>query len=444
VADYVGDFQGGAPAAGWNYLWNPSGKTSPAAGFVPLKWSNVAGAYNTTGGATRSWSGGAGHPDDYLSLAAWGGHPGQPGYNAIASYTIQPDDGAGLYRLADATIRKADGTTSPGEDGLNLLVYVNNYQSGAIQQVPTSGSLVSFDRTLGQLGVGDTVYVMASAAGNQTYDSFLGFDFTLQKSILSVAPPVTAPPMVPPPVIPHPAPPPVTPPTGVWVTVSDYVGDFRSGTPLAGWKYQWNPTGKLGSAAAFAPLKWSSVAGAYNTTGAATPSWSGGKGHPDDYLSLASWGGHPGQPGYNAIASYTIQAEDGDGLYRIVASSLMKFDAVKTGNEDPLSLTVYVNNTLRGSTVTAPTSGAAVNFDRDLGQLAVGDTIHVIIGAGGNQNYDLFKNFNFFIQKLMPAVALMASVPEPTSAALVALALCAIPAARRRRPRRFMTGRPSC
>jgi hypothetical protein len=299
---------------------------------------------------------------------------------------------------------------------------------------------------------------MAIAGGNQNYDMFKGLDFAIQKGAPAgapvipppvIPPPVTPPPVTPPPVTPPPVtpppvtPPPVTPPPVVppppseWVAIADFLGEFRGGGPAPGWKYLWNPTGKMGADAAFAPLKWSAVAGAYNTTGAATTVWSTGKSHPDDYLMLAWWGGHPGRPGYNVIVGYTIQPEDGAGEYRLAASALMKLDTTVSPGEDGLTLAVYVNNALRGPSLTADKAGAALVFNRDLGQLAVGDTIYVVIGAGANQNYDGFKNFNFAIQRLMPAVVHFAAamVPEPASKILLAAAIAGGAARRRRHSR---------
>jgi hypothetical protein len=228
----------------------------------------------------------------------------------------------------------------------------------------------------------------------------------------------------------------VPPPPTEWVAIADFLGEFRTGGPAPGWKYLWNPTGKLGSAAAFAPLAWSSVAGAYNTTGAATTVWANGKSHPDDYLMLASWGGHPGRPGYNVIVGYTIQAEDGAGEYRLAASTLMKLDTVASPGEDGLTLAVYVNNALRGPSLTADKAGAALSFNRDLGSLAVGDTVYVVIGAGANQSYDTFKNLNFVLQRLMPPVVHFAAAmaaPEPASGAMLAPLAIVICSARRKR-----------
>ncbi len=182
VSDYQDDFQIGSPAAGWKYAWNPNGTLGDSSKFSSLLWSNTAQAYNTTGGATQK-PGSKSHPDDYLYLTASGGHPGQPKYLPIAGYTIQAEDGAGLYRLADTSISKIDGVLSSKEDGVNVLVYVNNSLVGSASNVSTNGLLANFDRELGQLNVGDTIWVMVDPLKNQYYDSFAAFDFAIQKSV---------------------------------------------------------------------------------------------------------------------------------------------------------------------------------------------------------------------------------------------------------------------
>jgi len=180
VSDFRSDFQSGAPAAGWKYAWNPTGKLGNSATFAPLVWSNSAQTYNTTGGANMA-PGSKTHNDDYLHLTADGGHPGKPKYFPIVGYTIQGDDGAGEYRLVDSSIRKNDNVTSSKEDGLQVRVYVNNTAVGPAQSVTTDGLLSAFNRSLGQLNVGDTVWVMVDPLKNQYYDSFTAFDFSLQK-----------------------------------------------------------------------------------------------------------------------------------------------------------------------------------------------------------------------------------------------------------------------
>ena len=214
-----------------------------------------------------------------------------------------------------------------------------------------------------------------------------------------------------------------------WTTVADYQSDFKPGGPAAGWKYAWNPTGTLGNSQAFASLAWSNVAGAYNTTGAATRLPSGNQTHNDDYLVLFGNGGHPGKPNYLPIIGYTIQPDDGAGPYRLFDSSIAKWDSVLSNNEDGLGVLVYLNNTQFPPAKIVGTNGLTSTFDRDLGQLNVGDTIWVMVSALNTQYYDLFHKFDFSVQKLTA----LAPVPEPGTASLLIIALAGCHLRRRRR-----------
>jgi hypothetical protein len=179
VGDFKDDFRTGSPAEGWTYAWNPDGHVGNPSNFEALQWSDVAQAYNTTGAATMA-PGSRTHTDDYLALSAAVGHPGQPGYMPIVGYTIQDEDGAGFYRIADSAIQKADGNISASEDGLRVRVYLNDLQLNATV-VSTNGQVASFDQELGELSVGDTVWVMVDPLQSQWYDAFTGFDFSIQK-----------------------------------------------------------------------------------------------------------------------------------------------------------------------------------------------------------------------------------------------------------------------
>ncbi|MCI0335141.1 MAG: hypothetical protein L0228_18180 [Planctomycetes bacterium] len=182
IGGFQSDFQSGAPADGWTYAWNPKGKIGKSSGYVALQWSASELAYNTTGAATQlPGTKSKSHHDDYLFLSADGGHPGNKKYLPMAGYTIQDDDGAGYYRIADSSIYMTNSSLIPKEDGLGVLVYVNDRVIGPSQAVSANGWLANFDRELGQLSVGDTIWVMIDPLKNQYDDSFRGFDFAIQK-----------------------------------------------------------------------------------------------------------------------------------------------------------------------------------------------------------------------------------------------------------------------
>ncbi len=180
ISGYQSNFQGGAPADGWTYAWNPKGKVGKSSGYVSLQWSEAEQVYNTTGGITQA-PGPKSHNDDYLNLAFYSGHPGNKKYLPMVGYTIQTDDGAGYYRIADSLIYMPNYSLIPKEDGLGVLVYVNDRQIGPSQGVSENGWLANFDRELGQLSVGDTIWVMIDPLKNQLDDSFRAFDFSIQK-----------------------------------------------------------------------------------------------------------------------------------------------------------------------------------------------------------------------------------------------------------------------
>jgi hypothetical protein len=206
-----------------------------------------------------------------------------------------------------------------------------------------------------------------------------------------------------------------------WTSVAGYQLDFKPGGPATGWTYAWNPTGKLGNFQAFTPLAWSNTAQAYNTTGAATMLPAKNTTHNDDYLMLQASGGHPGKPNYMPVIGYTIQPDDGAGHYRLSGSSIAKWDGILSSNEDGLAVYTYLNNTLLTPSRTVATNGLVTNFDRDLGQLNVGDKIWLAISPLKNQYFDGFHNFDFTVQRLTS----ITPIPEPGTATLLVTALAA-------------------
>jgi PEP-CTERM motif len=228
--------------------------------------------------------------------------------------------------------------------------------------------------------------------------------------------------------------------TANWDSVGNFQSDFQSGTPAAGWKYAWDPKGKVGKQSEYVPLLWSESAQAYNSTGGAT-TVPNPKSHHDDFLSLAAGTGHPGQSKYLPMAGYTIQADDGAGYYRLTDTSIQLADTTPAAKDDGLSVRVYVNDLLIGSAQSVPFGSGIVNFDRMLGSLNVGDTVWVMIDPLKNNNDDSFINFNFSLERLVysaqstlfaAGLQIGTTVPEPSSAALILLGLAAYCLRRRR------------
>jgi hypothetical protein len=230
--------------------------------------------------------------------------------------------------------------------------------------------------------------------------------------------------------------------TAEWTTIGDYRDDFQTGTPAQGWRYAWDPKGKLGKSAAYAPLYWSNSAQAYNTTGSLTTA-PGSKTHHDDFLSLTAFGGHPGQSKYLPMVGYTIQQADGAGFYQLTDSSIQKANSSLLTKEDGLQVLIYVNDTFISSQ-SVLANGALTGFDRNLGALSVGDTIWVMIDPLKTQIDDAFVNFDFSLRKLMyraEQLSMMAfgaqlvqsaAVPEPSTMILGGLAFAALFSRRRR------------
>jgi hypothetical protein len=196
VADYQTDFAAtGTLTPGWQYLWNQpdnwvaggaigdvtTGSIGNSASFMPLVFAG-AGLWTPSGNTDFAHD-----PDGYLRLAPWGGHPGRgtsyPAGNleryAIAAYTVTS---SGMYELDNATLGRPSTVTGPGIDGIDVLVFVNNTGSSPLlsQTVPTGGSLITFNTSLGLLNAGDTVYVAVGAMASDAYDGFT-LEFTLNQ-----------------------------------------------------------------------------------------------------------------------------------------------------------------------------------------------------------------------------------------------------------------------
>jgi hypothetical protein len=180
AASFTADFLDGKPKTNWRYMWNANGPISRATNYVDLVWNGSAyAAFDTP---TRPQA----YPAHYLRLKRGSGHPGH-GFaqgaeigNAherfvIVGYSVSA---AGRYWLTSSTILRDAGDK---EGSLHVRVFVGDREVGHSAEC-RSRDAISFDRELGKLSAGDTIYV---AVGPHEIDVNDGFhiDFALARGI---------------------------------------------------------------------------------------------------------------------------------------------------------------------------------------------------------------------------------------------------------------------
>lgn len=176
-------------------------------------------------------------------------------------------------------------------------------------------------------------------------------------------------------------------------TVADYRDDFRAGSPLPGWSYQWNAVGPITSAANYRLLAWSPVTNRYSVNGFPVSPDNSSTLYP--YGGLSSGGGHPGRGSTQgathdrfAIAAYTAKYA---GYYGINSSYVTASSTMGNGGQ----LIVY-KETSAGVTFTQTfnslyAAGTTLAFNHNVGQLQPGDTIYVCVGPNTTDGNDSFS-----------------------------------------------------
>ncbi len=196
IADFVDDYPAvnGAgpqfdgtetPATGWDYMWNPGGTADlgNAANYQSLVPNTVNLGSNTVddeGLFTRigdiAFNDAGQGSFRYGRIGLGTSHPGQSGsdYRAIFAYTIQPGEAGGIA-ISNSSLAKANSTGT----SIDLDVYVNDSLVGALSiDGFNSTTPTQFDGALGELAIGDTVYVTVGHDGNPSSDAFV-IDFSL-------------------------------------------------------------------------------------------------------------------------------------------------------------------------------------------------------------------------------------------------------------------------
>jgi len=175
VGSFRADFLPEHPKTGWHYYWNASGPVGDTNSYVALVW-------NDTLYATAELPLPAPSPARYLRLSATGGHPGQgPSqtgsrgvdyeHAAIVAFTV-PDSGS--YVITRSFISRHHG---PKSGSVHLEVFVGERETGAAVYC-RSREGVSFDRQLGHVTAGNTIYVIIGPDETDLDDSF-DLDYTI-------------------------------------------------------------------------------------------------------------------------------------------------------------------------------------------------------------------------------------------------------------------------
>jgi len=180
ITTFQDAIQPNSPASGWSYLWNSGGEIGDSANYTPLlPTAHPRYYYNTDGIAGLP----SVPPGSYTYFGIEnanltpGGHPGQgPGNNAqgnqgntieryaIAAYTLST---SGNIAITNGTLRNTDSS----QDGLSLRVYANDSLFFSSNTNP-GNSFLNFAPNLGDLNVGDTVYVAIGPRNHDRQDSF--------------------------------------------------------------------------------------------------------------------------------------------------------------------------------------------------------------------------------------------------------------------------------
>jgi hypothetical protein len=175
VASFRADFQPEQPAPGWRYYWNQNGPVGDTNSYVQLVWTGER--YSTTDQQLP-----APPPARYLRLSNRSGHPGLGSSQVsaiggddecavIVGFTV-PE--VGRYAITNSLISRHDGAMS---GSIHLQVFVNDRNTTA-EVYCRSREGIPFDRELGTLAAGDSIYVSIGAGETDRNDSF-GLDFSI-------------------------------------------------------------------------------------------------------------------------------------------------------------------------------------------------------------------------------------------------------------------------
>src|SRR5437764_1241076 len=172
VGSFRKQFRPGFPRPGWRYLWNESAEIGRTNGYRDLVWNGRDYGSDENPEFPRA------APAGWVNISRVGGHPGhgkQQGADfdiyAIAAFTVTD---AGSYVITNSFVMRDDGDHL---GDINLRVFVNEQSIGP-QIIVNTKTHQPFDRSLGTLQRGDTLYVAIGPNGRDYNDHFV-MDFSI-------------------------------------------------------------------------------------------------------------------------------------------------------------------------------------------------------------------------------------------------------------------------
>jgi hypothetical protein len=173
VASFKGDFQENEPKPGWSYLWNPDGTIGRRANYVPLQWDGQR--YQAS--ADERYP--ARPPSHYLRITRGAGHPGgglreaphDVEHYVIVAFTVPR---SARYGIVSSRIARPVGKTC---GAIDVRVFVDDSEAGEPSLCDTRDG-VSFDRSLGKVRSGSTIYIAVGPGETDCDDSFV-LDFAI-------------------------------------------------------------------------------------------------------------------------------------------------------------------------------------------------------------------------------------------------------------------------
>ena len=186
MAGFRDDFSLNNASSNWRYYWNKPDNWEAGSNSGDLYTGEIGNVSSYTPlisngnmlSADGDENGGNSSPDTFVRLHSTGGHPGAQGTeraldrHAICAYTVNTP---GNYYILNSAISISNSKTN------GVLVYIHvNSETAVLRKVISASGEQAFDVAIGELAIGDVIYVCIGPNGQSAYDSFtMDFDISI-------------------------------------------------------------------------------------------------------------------------------------------------------------------------------------------------------------------------------------------------------------------------